>query len=212
MPNTPKIFVRRLVAVIIPVAIALTTFVGVTAACSSDSQNTPPTPRAKAYPRLNTYPAEYRLLDSVPYRVMINRHTTVSDVPVDAADSRAWNIAYPRYGATIHLTVRSLPKADAHAMSRMIDGRLQRMSLNIGASPSEAVSATNPAGVSTLMLTTGSATPTPVQILATDSASYLLSAGVYINFSPSVSATDSLAPVISALRRDMSYMLQNLRP
>lgn len=181
------------------------------ASCSShDNDDTAAVPRQKAYARINTYPETYRLIDSLPYTIMANAGARVTAVPTGNPQTRAWDIAYPRYRATIHLTERRLPAPDPAAMAALIDSRLQRMSLNTGTAPINTYNSTGASGLSTLMVTTLSATPTPVQILATDSASYLLTAGAYIEFEPSVGATDSLMPVINSLKADMQALLTHL--
>ena len=56
------------------------------------------------------------------------------------------------------------------------------------------------------------AIPTPLQMVATDSRRHIVTATAFVDFMPSVSATDSLAPVIDALAADITHLAKTLRP
>ena len=184
------------------VALLLTTAIiavcGMTG-CSSgqDGADTPPVPRPKAWPRIDIYPETYITIDSLSLPLSVNRGSTTRRVKTGNINSEALDVVYPRYGATIHLTLLKPRHEPRLALNRAIDSRLQRINLNLGATPASVTSQTNTHGINTMLVRSLSAIPTPLQAIATDSTTFLLSATVYLPFHPSVGATDSLAPVLA---------------
>jgi len=205
---------------------------GALAACSSaDSKHADtPVPRPHAFPRVDIYPAEYRILDSLPLAVTVNSHAGIirkpsanpsakpstknSEFSVSSVfsnlHSSAADIRYPNYGATVHLSVIRLPRPDSAHIMRLTDDRIERIGLNIGNSQTVTTEDVNAAGFSTLIVTTVDATPTPVQMMASDGAQFIVSATAFIPFQPSSLATDSLRPIINALNADIQTMAKSI--
>ena len=176
------------------------------AACSrDDSSGQAPVPRPKAYARAYDYGHSYRALDSLPLHIEANAAATVRRPRPGAVD-----IVYPRYNATIHLSLVTLPADDPEAISRARHSRLERAALNLGATRASDSQHTNPAGFSVITLRALSAIPTPLQLIADDGRRHLLSATAFVGFTPSPSATDSLAPLIDALQGDMRHLADKL--
>lgn len=197
-----------LIVGIITAMIAICSITG----CSSgqNDADTPPTPRPKAWPRINTYPEVYTTNNTLSIPLSVNSGTTTHSVNTGNANSEALDIVYPRYRATINLTLLKPRHGSDFALKKAIDSRLERINLNLGTSQASVVSQTNQNGINTLLVKSLSAIPTPLQILATDSSTFLLSATVFIPFRPSVGATDSLAPVIESLNKDLTHMLEQI--
>lgn len=192
----------------IQLVLAVSVTVLLATACSGGGKA--PVPRARAYPRIEAYPAQYRALDSLPLNVEVNSSATAS-VRRGTNGSWAADIVYPRYKARIYLTVIALDADDPEAIARAVRSRLERASLNLGDSRYISNESVNAAGLNIQIVRAQSAIPTPVQLIADDGRRHLVSATAFVDFTPSVSATDSLAPVTDALCADIEHLARQLR-
>lgn len=119
------------------------------------------------------------------------------------------NVAYPGLGARIHITVTPVTAAD---VADVRANRMQRLSLNEGDRRSEHREWTNAAGFDILVART-EASSTPLQFLATDDSSAVVSGAVYFA-DPAVATTesaDSIRPILDAIERDIATSLSRLR-
>lgn len=175
--------------------------------CSGgDNSQAPAVPRAKAFPRPYDYGRSYRTVDSLPLHLEANTNATVRLTPQGA------DIIYPRYRATIHVSSLTLPSDDPCAIARELDGRRQRIALNLGQARAEELTLPNDGAMEVSLVRAATAIPTPLQMVATDSRRHIVTATAFVDFMPSVSATDSLAPVIDALAADITHLAKTLRP
>lgn len=166
-----------------------------TAACS---ERRVATPRPESFPRISLYPAAYR---SLPLPFGPDSLTVCADARADIADNGWINIAYPAYGVTVSATLTPTTPA---GIDRILANRRQRIDRNLAGADARAARI----GSGTIVVAP-TALRTPVQILATDSASWVLSAVAVAEW-PAETSPDSVAPIIDALARDMSIMLTNL--
>ncbi len=177
-------------------------------ACSS-SQDETPVPRIKAFPRIESYGSDYRMVDSLPVCFEANAKADISIRRKDMG--YAIDIAYPRYRAAIFVTIFALPDDDEAELADMMRLRQRRISLNLGDTPFKVDKSTNSTGMKIQVVRAESAVPTPVQLLATDKHRRIVSATAFVDFCPSTTATDSLAPIIDALYADMTRIAATLR-
>lgn len=186
---------KSLAAIIMAVVLA-------TCACERAHDNTE-VPRRPAYPR----PA---LLDSVMKvpSIPLPVHFEVNAAAVTTSPRRDWlDVIYPSYNATLHI---SFTDTDAQGIDAVRENRLERLMLNTGDSPSQHSEFVNNAGFDILtVITEGSATP--VQFLATDGSSVVVSGVVYFSDPKAVSETDSISPYIHAIKADIDRSLASLR-
>lgn len=157
-------------------------------------------PRRHAYPRLNAYPEQY-------HTVGINGMTLeVNDSAVITRPGTGWlNISYPRYNATIYISVvATAGKAD---MAKALENRRQRISLNLNGMPGAVTEIDNGVFSSALILSP-EAGNTPVQLLAHDGVTLLLSGTAVLH--GNTAPADSIRPTVDAIARDALHMLQNL--
>ncbi|MDE7389168.1 MAG: hypothetical protein K2M97_07970 [Muribaculaceae bacterium] len=162
-----------------------------------------PVPRPRAYPRIELSAPDYSPLTLGPVSFSVNSAATVA---IDS--SRMWlDLTYPpAYGVTLNLTVTPVTRA---TLPDVLANRTERMALNIGSSQAEVLSMRTRTGAAATLISSPAATLTPLQLLATDSATYVLSATISPR-SSLPSRTDSVAPVHAALRADMIRLLQSL--
>lgn len=169
------------------------------AACGNHD-STAPLPRA--YPRIELYPDTTVGIQLQGLRFDVNG-CAATDSP-----RPGWlDISYPRYRATIHITARHLAAPDSLAAA--IEARAERMALNLGESHAELVEFDNEAGFRCRILTSTDGGPVPVQFLAVRPDGALLS-GTAVLHGANLPA-DSISPVVRALARDATSLLQSLR-
>ena len=161
-------------------------------------------PRRTAYPRPALPDTAMTATDCTP-----GLHLEANACAVIESPRPGWiNVSYPTLGARIHITVTQTTAADVATVRA---NRLQRLMLNEGDRRSEHREWTNPAGFDILMARS-EASSTPLQFLATDDSTAVVSGAVYFA-DPAVATTesaDSIRPVLDALERDIVTSLSRL--
>lgn len=166
-------------------------------------------PRRTAYPRVELYDSAYRqAADSLPLVLMVNDSATV-DIARHGDEATWIDVRYPRYGAVLRLTLSRLDKG---ALLKAIANRYERMALNAGGLPSTVTTLTAPDGLSSEIVETPGAMVTPLQIIATDSTSLLLTGALEM---PPASAdgdndAERYMPVVKGVERDLMHMAKHL--
>lgn len=155
-------------------------------------------PRPRAFPRTALYPRSYRL-EPLPFGP---DSIAVNDSTLFVTSAPGWfDIVYPAYGITVNCTLTAVSPASA---PEVLANRTDRMARNLADRAADIVEW---GGVT--LCVAPAALRTPVQFLATDSASYVLS-GVAVSDFPSSVSADSVAPLIDAVAADLTFMLRNL--
>lgn len=172
------------------------------ATCACGHSTDTPVPRRMAYPRIEAYAdsAVTAHIGHLAFDIAAQADTTMPRA--------GWlNIAYPRYRATIHISVRHFNNGDELAAA--IDNRLQRMDLNLGDRTAMATDFENEAGFSCHSVTSLDGGPTPVQFVAYSPGGYIVSGAAAI--SGTSTPADSIAPTVEALASDAERILKSLR-
>lgn len=153
-----------------------------------------PIPRPEAYPRIDLYSEEYSEVAVMDKVLRIN-----SSAEFVTSDKPGWfDIRYPEYGVTVNATLTYATGAD---LAAALDNRTERMARNLGGASAEL---TQGGGIT--LLSAPGALHTPVQLLATDSLTWVLAA-VAVTDWPAGTPADSVAPIVSALSADMLRLL-----
>ncbi len=185
----------------IPILLTAITAI-ISAGCRKSTDN--PVPRPVAYPRIEVYKPVYDTIDTVGVLLPVNKGATRSIRP--NGDGNTWiDVTYPRYRAILRYT---LSDHDRATLAKAIDNRLTRMSLNSGGNTTEIIELQSLDGISSTIFVTPGATVTPVQILSTDSTSFLLS-GV-LEISGDSVTREEISPVVSAVKEDMLYTAKHI--
>lgn len=164
-------------------------------------------PRRTAYPRISLYDTVYTEVDRLPVVFEVNSGATVSRASREGETDDNWiNVKYDRYGATLHCTYMPVSAA---TVGDVMSNRIERMSLNVGDLTTDITSISTPAGIAGTVLMTPAAKVTPVQFLATDSATFVLTGALY--FDRTISAIDSVKPILESVRGDVVYAMKKLR-
>lgn len=166
-------------------------------------------PLPEAYPRIQLYDADYAPAPGLPeVEVNVNARTVVRSGEFPALD-----IVYPRYNATVYLTV--IPGlADVSRFDAVWEERRRRIDNNLGgagAVAEEITSQTDSTYRSALVLSP-SATQTPVQLLAASrERGTVVTATAFLHTPVTSADLDSIAPVIGALAADLRHIALTLR-
>lgn len=161
-------------------------------------------PRRLAYPRLQLPDSAYVSPAGLPLGMEINREATFNIEQHD--ESGDWvTVSYDIADAEIYYTFTPVTEA---TVAGVIDNRLERLSLNLGGNSAELTEFITPEGLAVRIIEGGSAT-TPVQFLATDNSSLVVSGSAFVPALDSATR-DSLAPVVGILRRDIIKSLVSL--
>lgn len=172
------------------------------AACGRSDGN--PVPRPVAYPRIERYTAQYDTINAGKVALPVNAFAT-TDIRQKDRQNTWINVGYPRYRATLRYT---LSRLKGEELSRAIENRLTRMSLNAGGNMTEIIELQSLDGIKSTILVTPGAVVTPVQILSTDSTGIMLSGVLEIN---STTATpEEISPVVAAVKDDLLYTAKHI--
>lgn len=177
--------------------------IALAAICASACKGTDDTatPRRRAYQRIEAYTPDYTAVDSLPVRLLVNSSAVIS------RPRRDWvNVNYPRYNATVFISVT---EADSRDIDGIIANRVERIALNAGDAPTDALDIDNGRFTSTLY-DARAAVATPLQFVATDGKSVVISASVFFDNADRITSLDSVAPAVEAIRRDLTTALDSL--
>ena len=163
--------------------------------------------RPRAYPRTILYDTAYVDAD-LPADFRINAGANVVDVTPQgdnvSTPARWIDIRYPAYGATIHCTF--MPVTDV-SRGEVTANRMERMMLNIGDRFADQTELDSKGGYHSTILMTGAETPTPVQFLSVGDRWVINGA---LRFKAETVATDSVMPILEAVRGDLIHAAKNL--
>lgn len=176
--------------------------------CGGGGDGDSAVPRRYAYPRAALYPPEYRATGGTPELSLNSGAVIVADSVLENG-SRWVTVDYPRYNGKVYITFLATSPAE---FPRELENRMERIGLNAGAGSMESVTVPSAGGGfrGELFAARGESV-SPVQFLAYNKELTLLTFGTF-NFRQGVdvSRTDSLAPVVNAVRDDMIHLLKHL--
>lgn len=170
-------------------------------ACARESGSRPAIPRRTAYPRLALPDTAMRAVPGLPVRFMANAAASVT------SDRPGWaDIRYPSLGAVVYVSFTPVTPSTLDGVKQ---NRMQRLMLNSGSLPTDNTEFVNPAGFSVLIARTDGAS-TPLQFLATDDSTIVISGAMCFDNPLASSATDSIRPAVDAISRDIFQALTTL--
>lgn len=182
-------------------ATALAVAACLTACTGSDGDNRSAAPLPVAYPRVFVYPDSFttHIANGVGFDLNAG-----ADVTVDGANVVA---RYPRYGATLYMAVNT----DVEDLDGALDGRRERVALNLHGTPAEQAVRTAANGDSAVIVTALSTAQTPVQFIVVNRQRRTLVNGAFFMTGwTETTPYDSIHPVIDALSADARRLLSSL--
>ena len=164
-------------------------------------------PQPEAVPRATAYPRP-ALPDTASTTTQIGSITTRICAQAIVAQPRSdWlSVSFPTLNASIHITATD---TTAQALQQVKANRMQRLMLNIGSATSSNREFTTANGFDAI-ITTAPHSPTPVQFLATDQSTIVVSGAVYIP-EANIAAPDSIAPVIQFFEHEALRIITSIR-
>lgn len=185
----------------LPIA-AATLLLTATAALTSCSDKSNPTPRMKGWPRLHIADSVYRPINAGGLSIEVN--TAAKDSVIPSSEGSDWlNIVYPGYcnGSVIYCTITPVNETTRESV---IDNRIERIALNLGSNEAEMTEITTPGGWHCKVIESVSPVVTPLQFIANDDT-HVVTGAYYIS-----ETGDSVAPYIEAVRRDIIHLLKTI--
>ena len=199
--------IRVSLSVLIPIWVLAIAFAFSVSECGAGGGRDVAVPRRTAYPRIALYDTVYSAVDRLPVVMEVNAGAMVSRASRDGKQDDNWvNVRYDRYGATLYCTYTPITSA---TFAVVLDNRMERIGLNVGNLTTDVTAIATPTGITGSVLMTPAAKATPIQFIATDSTTFVLTGALY--FDRSEIETDSVMPVIEAVREDVVHTLINLR-
>ena len=165
-------------------------------------------PRRTAYPRVNLCDTIHVKSPLLPVNFEINAETIASEDSSNITnDGSKWiNVFYPKYNATLYYTYTPVT---ASTIEGVIDNRIERISLNIGSLTSEMTELNTPSGVIAKIISTPTSMVTPLQFIATNNSSWVISGAFCFNETKNISS-DSISPILKAVNNDILHTIKNL--
>lgn len=166
-------------------------------------------PRRTAYPRINICDTVYVKTSLLPIHFEINAEAiATNDSTHISTNGGKWiNIFYPKYNATLYCTYTPV---NACTLDQVIDNRIERISLNIGSLTSEITEISNPSGITSKIIYTPESVVTPLQFIATDNLSWVVSGAFSFNEISNNISIDSISPILDAVNADILHSIKNL--
>lgn len=200
--------IRTSLLALIPIWTLAIVFAFSVSECGNDGDASTAVPRRTAYPRIEVYDTVYAAVERLPIVFEVNAAATVSRGLRDGREDANWiNVKYDRYGATLLCTYSPVTPA---TVADVMDNRIERMSLNAGDMTTDVTTISTLSGVDATVLMTPRAKVTPIQFMATDSATYVLTGALYFDRAAAVDA-DSVMPILEAVRGDVIHAISHLQ-
>ena len=175
--------------------------------CRQKSDNTDFVPKPKGYNRIDLPVAKYqKMTENHPFSFQYSTQAVLKPDTVRWAEPHWMYVYYPKLDAMIQLTYKPLGQ-DKIKMARLIDDAHKLAAKhNQKASSIQGLVIKIPAGNAMLMELEGEV-PTYLQFYTTDSTKHYLRGALYFN---TALKSDSLAPVIDYLKKDVIKLLNTL--
>lgn len=171
-------------------------------ACNGGQEYTP-TPKRHAYPRIALLPQEYIAADSLPLHFEVNSHALTH---IEAKEHGAWlTIGYPKYNSNVYITLT--PVTDGN-IQKIINNRLERISLNTGNGHTSTTYIESKDGFSGQIIYSMPGEALPIQFLVSDGSRWVVS-GV-VEMANRQADADSVSPITDALRQDIEHSLSTI--
>lgn len=175
-------------------------------------------PRRRAYPRIELPDSAFTFIQtesnglslspsiSPSLSLAMNNATEYAVHSKEGNASLFIDVDYPGLNAAIYFTITPV---DNTTLAAVIDNRLERVSLNLGGADAELLEFDSPAGFENKVFVSRADISTPVQFIATDGETTVISGTSFLKDASAANA-DSLAPVVNMLRRDILHTLKTL--
>lgn len=165
-------------------------------------------PKPKGYNRIDLPDHSYTTLpDSFPYQFEYSKH---AEIALDSSwmQEPFWiDIYYPEFVATIQITYKSVENDKETLREYLEDAYKLTAKHQVKAYSIEESILKTPENHTAIVAELTGEVPTPFQFYSTDSTQHFIRGALYFR---TASQNDSLAPVISYLKKDIIHMINTL--
>ncbi|MEP7263961.1 MAG: gliding motility lipoprotein GldD [Bacteroidota bacterium] len=164
-------------------------------------------PHQKGYLRLELPPAKYKVFDpeGCPFKFEVSEKATLVPDTNSLSESCWWYINYPSFNAQIFLSYKTI---DNNFSAYAEDSRTLVYKHTQRANSIEEEFIKNDFHASGILYSIGGDAASSVQFYMSDSSKHFLRGALYFNSAPN---SDSLAPVIQYIKKDIDRMLATLQ-
>jgi gliding motility-associated lipoprotein GldD len=175
--------------------------------CRQKSENSDFVPKPKGYNRIDLPVTQYQqMTENHPFSFQYSTQAVLKPDTVRWAEPHWMYVYYPKLNAMIQLTYKPLD-GDKNKMAKLIDDAYKLAAKhNQKANSIQGLAIKIPSGNAMLMELEGEV-PTYLQFYTTDSTKHYLRGALYFN---TALKSDSLAPVIDYLKKDVIKLLNTL--
>ncbi|MEY4540513.1 MAG: gliding motility lipoprotein GldD [Bacteroidota bacterium] len=176
--------------------------------CRSKSENSDYVPKPKGYNRIELPTVQYQqMTENHPFNFQYSTQAVLKPDTVRWAEPHWMYVYYPKLNAMIQLTYKPLGN-DKNKLSKLIEDA-HKLAAKHGqkASSIQDLVLKTPSGKSAMLMELEGEVPTYLQFYTTDSTKHYLRGALYFN---TALKSDSLAPVIDYLKKDVIKLLNTL--
>lgn len=176
--------------------------------CRQKSDNSDFVPKPKGYNRIDLPVARYQqMTENHPFSFQYSTQAILKPDTVSWAEPHWMYVYYPKLNAMIQLTYKPLT-GDKNKLSKLIEDA-HKLAAKHGqkASSIQDLVLKTPSGKSAMLMELEGEVPTYLQFYTTDSTKHYLRGALYFN---TALKSDSLAPVIDYLKKDVIKLLNTL--
>ena len=176
--------------------------------CRQKSDNSDFVPKPKGYNRIDLPVVLYQqMTENHPFSFQYSTQAVLKPDTVSWAEPHWMYVYYPKLNAMIQLTYKSLA-GDKNKLSKLIEDA-HKLAAKHGqkASSIQDLVLKTPSGKSAMLMELEGEVPTYLQFYTTDSTKHYLRGALYFN---TALKSDSLAPVIDYLKKDVIKLLNTL--
>lgn len=170
-------------------------------ACS-DGNNRPAIPRPTAYPRVAKLENVFHASDSLSLKFLTN-----AEANLRIKTPEWFDIEYPQYGATIYV---SITPVNSSRIKEVLANRSQRATINIADKSHVNTTEIKSADFVSELYESPSTRSTPLQFISTDGRDYVVSGAVFFSNVAADAPLDSLSPMISQIKGDITKALSEI--
>lgn len=177
--------------------------------CRQNTDSSDFVPKPKGYNRIDLPKAKYQqMTENHPFSFEYSTQAVLKPDTVRWAEPHWMYVYYPAYQAMIQLTYKDLG-GDKNKLSKLIDDAHKLAAKhNQKAYSIQDLVLKTPSGKTVMLMELDGEVPTYLQFYTTDSTKHYLRGALYFNTSLK---SDSLAPVIDYLKKDVIKLLNTLQ-
>ena len=177
--------------------------------CRQKNDNLDFVPKPKGYNRIDLPTVQYQqMIENHPFSFEYSTQAVLKPDTVRWAEPHWLYVYYPAYKAMIQLTYKDLG-GDKNKLSKLIDDAHKLAAKhNQKAYSIQDLVLKTPSGKTAMLMELDGEVPTYLQFYTTDSTKHYLRGALYFNTSLK---SDSLAPVIDYLKKDVIKLLNTLK-